>query len=60
MKKFLRILVYFFTPEPSDHPTQRGGDISFSMGLDQLSMGSAKVMFWIFTTGLIFYLISLI
>ena len=58
MKRFLRILVYFFTPEPSDQT--RGGDLSFSIDSDQLSMGSVKVMFWIFTTGLVFYLISLI
>jgi len=57
--KIIEIIVYFFTPEDSSTPIQRGL-ISFDLESERLSIGSAKALFWVMNSMLFMFLISLL
>ena len=58
MKKMMNVLVYFFTPEDSARPTSGGGDVTFTIGTDNLNIGSVKALFWVGLTSGFFYLLA--
>jgi len=59
MKKFNRMMVYFFTPEDSSAMAGQR-NLSFDLSLPDLGIGSVKALFWIMGGAGIMYLISLI
>jgi len=58
-KKFMRVIIYFFTPEDSTVPVHKPS-ISFNIEPGMLSLGSAKALFWFMNSMIFMYLISLL
>lgn len=59
INKIFKVLVYFFTPEDSATPIQRG-NISFTIEQDMIGIGSAKALFWVMNSVILMYFISLL
>ncbi|MCP3941610.1 MAG: hypothetical protein GY710_09035 [Desulfobacteraceae bacterium] len=58
-KKIFRVLIYFFTPEDSEKQIDHGF-ISFNIDSANLNIGTAKAIFWLINTMILFYLLTLI
>jgi len=59
LNKIMEVIIYFFTPEDSATPIQKG-IISFDIQPDRLGIGSAKALFWVMNSMIFMYLISLL
>jgi len=59
LNKIMEVIIYFFTPEDSATPIQRG-TISFDIHSDRMGIGSAKALFWVMNSMIFMYLISLL
>ena len=46
MKKLIKTLIYFFSPEDSSAPF-RTGTLSFGIEPEAVGMGSVKALFWL-------------
>ena len=57
--KTVAVIKYFFTPEDSSTPIQRGV-ISFDIKPERLGIGSAKALFWVLNSILFLMLLSLL
>ncbi|RLC23515.1 MAG: hypothetical protein DRH93_07105 [Deltaproteobacteria bacterium] len=59
LNKTKDMIIYFFTPEDSATPIQRG-IISFDLHSDRMGIGSAKALFWVMNSMIFTFLISLL
>jgi len=59
LKKIIKIIVYFFTPEDSATPIQHP-TLSFNIKHNQISIGSAKALFWVMNSMILVCLMSLL
>ncbi len=59
MNKIMEVIIYFFTPEDSATPIQRG-IISFNIEHDSIGIGSAKALFWVMNAMVFMMFISML